>query len=51
MNILFIIYVVIEKMTILFNKEVILEYILTKKKEYTRKLKEYKKQKEEISNL
>ncbi|XP_014215139.1 nitric oxide synthase-interacting protein homolog [Copidosoma floridanum] len=29
----------------LFDKEAILEYILTKKKEYTRKLKEYERQK------
>jgi nitric oxide synthase-interacting protein len=29
----------------LFDKEVILEYIITKKNEYSRKLKEYEKQK------
>lgn len=32
----------------LFDKESILEYILTKKKEYARKLKEYEKQKQKI---
>lgn len=31
----------------LFDKEAILEYVLTKKKEYTRKLKEYEKQKQQ----
>ncbi|XP_011495287.1 PREDICTED: nitric oxide synthase-interacting protein homolog [Ceratosolen solmsi marchali] len=36
---------VITKDGYLFDKEAILEYILTKKKEYTRKLKEYEKQK------
>ncbi|EGI61911.1 Nitric oxide synthase-interacting protein-like protein [Acromyrmex echinatior] len=42
---------VITKDGYLFDKEAILEYILTKKKEYTRKLKEYEKQKqkEEVS--
>ncbi|XP_033221849.1 nitric oxide synthase-interacting protein homolog [Belonocnema kinseyi] len=37
---------VITKDGYLFDKEAILEYILTKKKEYTRKLKEYEKQKQ-----
>lgn len=32
----------------LFDKESILEYVLTKKKEYTRKLKEYEKQKKKL---
>ncbi|XP_033332081.2 nitric oxide synthase-interacting protein homolog [Megalopta genalis] len=36
---------VITKGGYLFDKEAILEYVLTKKKEYTRKLKEYEKQK------
>ena len=31
----------------LFDKEAILEYVLTKKKEYARKLKEYEKQKQQ----
>lgn len=37
----------------LFDKESILEYILTKKREYARKLKEYEKQKQkkEVSEL
>lgn len=30
----------------LFDKEAILEYVLTKKREYARKLKEYEKQKQ-----
>lgn len=36
----------------LYDKEAILEYILTKKREYARKLKEYEKQKqqEKVSN-
>lgn len=37
---------VVTKDGYLFDKEAILEYILTKKKEYTRKLKEYEKQKQ-----
>ncbi|KAM0731298.1 Nitric oxide synthase-interacting protein-like protein [Formica fusca] len=37
---------VITKDGYLFDKESILEYILTKKREYTRKLKEYEKQKQ-----
>ncbi|XP_012218214.1 nitric oxide synthase-interacting protein homolog [Linepithema humile] len=36
---------VVTKDGYLFDKEAILEYVLTKKKEYTRKLKEYEKQK------
>ncbi|XP_043260347.1 nitric oxide synthase-interacting protein homolog [Colletes gigas] len=36
---------VITKNGYLFDKEAILEYVLTKKREYTRKLKEYEKQK------
>ncbi|KAI4491998.1 hypothetical protein M0802_010123 [Mischocyttarus mexicanus] len=36
---------VVTKDGYLFDKEAILEYILTKKREYTRKLKEYEKQK------
>lgn len=39
---------VITKDGYLFDKEAILEYILTKKREYTRKLKEYEKQKQRI---
>ncbi|KYN09328.1 Nitric oxide synthase-interacting protein like protein [Trachymyrmex cornetzi] len=43
---------VITKDGFLFDKEAILEYILTKKKEYARKLKEYEKQKQkEEGNL
>ncbi|XP_078053633.1 nitric oxide synthase-interacting protein homolog [Augochlora pura] len=44
---------VITKDGYLFDKEAILEYVLTKKKEYTRKLKEYEKQKrqQEEQNL
>ncbi|XP_076289278.1 nitric oxide synthase-interacting protein homolog [Lasioglossum baleicum] len=38
---------VITKDGYLFDKEAILEYVLTKKKEYTRKLKEYEKQKQQ----
>ncbi|CAL7935890.1 unnamed protein product [Xylocopa violacea] len=44
---------VVTKDGYLFDKEAILEYVLTKKREYTRKLKEYEKQKrqeEEQSN-
>ncbi|XP_043496615.1 nitric oxide synthase-interacting protein homolog [Polistes fuscatus] len=37
---------VVTKDGYLFDKEAILEYILTKKREYTRKLKEYEKQKQ-----
>ncbi|KAG7189488.1 hypothetical protein KM043_017182 [Ampulex compressa] len=37
---------VITKDGYLFDKEAILEYVLTKKKEYARKLKEYEKQKQ-----
>ncbi|EZA50087.1 hypothetical protein DMN91_006320 [Ooceraea biroi] len=39
---------VITKDGYLFDKEAILEYILTKKKEYARKLKEYEKQKQKV---
>ncbi|XP_066600324.1 nitric oxide synthase-interacting protein homolog [Prorops nasuta] len=39
-------YPVITKEGHLFDKEAILEYILTKKREYARKLKEYEKQKQ-----
>ncbi|XP_043585087.1 nitric oxide synthase-interacting protein homolog [Bombus pyrosoma] len=38
---------VITKDGYLFDKEAILEYVLTKKKEYARKLKEYEKQKQQ----
>ncbi|XP_034175854.2 nitric oxide synthase-interacting protein homolog [Osmia lignaria lignaria] len=38
---------VITKDGYLFDKEAILEYVLTKKKEYTRKLKEYERQKQQ----
>ncbi|XP_031833877.1 nitric oxide synthase-interacting protein homolog [Nomia melanderi] len=38
---------VITKNGYLFDKEAILEYVLTKKKEYARKLKEYEKQKQQ----
>ncbi|XP_076170132.1 nitric oxide synthase-interacting protein homolog [Ptiloglossa arizonensis] len=38
---------VITKDGYLFDKEAILEYVLTKKKEYIRKLKEYEKQKQQ----
>ncbi|XP_071874521.1 nitric oxide synthase-interacting protein homolog [Bombus fervidus] len=38
---------VITKDGYLFDKEAILEYVLTKKKEYARKLKEYQKQKQQ----
>ncbi|CAK9803791.1 Nitric oxide synthase-interacting protein homolog [Anthophora plagiata] len=37
---------VITKDGFLFDKEAILEYVLTKKKEYTRKMREYEKQKQ-----
>ncbi|XP_015522104.1 nitric oxide synthase-interacting protein homolog [Neodiprion virginianus] len=39
-------YPVVTKDGYLFDKEAILEYILTKKKQYARKLKEYEKQRE-----
>ncbi|XP_060811195.1 nitric oxide synthase-interacting protein homolog [Bombus pascuorum] len=38
---------VVTKDGYLFDKEAILEYVLTKKKEYARKLKEYEKQKQQ----
>lgn len=47
MNIFVIMYVrCYRKDGYLFDKESILEYILTKKREYARKLKEYEKQKQ-----
>ncbi|XP_076243578.1 nitric oxide synthase-interacting protein homolog [Calliopsis andreniformis] len=41
---------VITKEGYLFDKEAILEYVLTKKREYARKLKEYEKQKQQAED-